>query len=128
MRMELQCYDVTVVYRCGTELYIADTLSRVCLPFKTNITEFDECEQVFQTSAERDVELSTLEEVFGISDERFSEIAKHTEQDQTLQQLKKCIQVGWPIERRNVPQELRPYFDIRDELVTESGFVLRSNK
>ena len=69
------------------------------MPLNTNITEFDEGEQVFQTSTERDVEVST-EEVFGISDERFSEIAEHTEQDQTLQHLKKCIQVGWPNERR----------------------------
>ena len=74
------------------------------LPLKTNITEFDEDEQVFQTSTEQDVELSTLEEVFGISDEQFSKIAEHTEQDQTMQQLKKCIQVGWPNERRNVPE------------------------
>ena len=44
MRMELQHYNVTVVYRRGTELYIADTLSRAYLPLKTNITEFDEGE------------------------------------------------------------------------------------
>ena len=103
MRMESQRFDVTVVYRRGTELDIADTLSRAYLPLKTNITEFDLGEQVSQTSSERDVELNTLEEVFGISDERFSETAEHTEQDLTLQQLNKCIQVGRPNERRNVP-------------------------
>ena len=46
---------------------------------------------MFQTSTVRDVEVSTLEGVFGISDERLSKIAEHAELDQTLQQLKKCI-------------------------------------
>ena len=52
------------------------------------VTEFDEREQICQSSAERNIEdLRILQELFGISDQRLAEIIEHTQRDPVMQQL-----------------------------------------
>ena len=51
-----------------------------------------------------------------------------TGQDDTLQQLKRIIQAGWPGDRRTLPVTLFPYFHIRDELVVEDGLIFRGHR
>ena len=130
MTMELQRFDVTAVYRRGSELYVADTLSRAYLSLSGQACnrEFDKREQIGPSSAERNIDdVSILQEVFGISDQLLAEVIEHTQRDPVMWQLIEVIQVGWPHEKRHVAMNLRPYFDFRDELLTENGLVLRGN-
>ena len=72
--LELQRYDVTITYKRGTMLVLADTLSRAYLPE----TEEDPtlAERAFHTNTGQEIELVEAEsEVVGISDERLQEIA-----------------------------------------------------
>ena len=87
MMLKLQRYDVTITYKRGTTLVLADTLSRAYLPE----TEEDPtlAERVFHTNTGQEIELVEAgSEVVGISDERLQEIAEHTAADSSLQQLK----------------------------------------
>ena len=104
MMLELQRYHVTITYKRGTTLVLADTLSRAYLPE----TEEDPtlAERVFHTNTGQEIELVEAEsEVVGISDERLQEIAEHTAADSSLQQLKDVITHGWP-DRSSSVQEV----------------------
>ena len=79
MVMQLQKYNLKVVYKRGTELYIADTLSRSYLSAPNQV---DEEEQEFI----RAVENVNMTKHLSISPERLQE----------LQDLKKNIENGWP--------------------------------
>ena len=60
MLLRLQRYEFEVVYKCGTEMYLADTLSRAFLPLKTRLT--GNKEQVMGV-AERSVTAQAVERI-----------------------------------------------------------------
>ena len=69
-------------------------------------------------------------EVVGISDERLQEIAEHTAADSSLQQLKDVITHGWPDRSSSVQECVKPYFNVRDELVTNrtNGIIFKGSR
>ena len=83
MLLTLQRYDFQVRYRRGQELYIADTLSRTFIKEEREVDALRMFEQV-----------SSIEELFGVSDELLSQVAEHTRRDAMLQDLKRCILEG----------------------------------
>ena len=71
MNLELQRYDLTVVYRPGAELYLADTLSRAYLPLSNQAPDHDTTERVSLCEEEMEVEaVNAMSDVYGISDQR----------------------------------------------------------
>ena len=129
MMLELQRYDLTVVYRPGAELYLADTLSRAYLPLSNQAPDYDTMERVCLCEEEMEVEaVNAMCDVYGISDQRLQELVRDTAVDPEMQQLVQLIQSGWPNARCKVPMQVRPYFDIRDELVVANGIVLRGSR
>ena len=63
-----------------------------------------------------------------IRDERLEEIKNETENDENLQALKKVIITGWPEERKDLPEQLVPFFSYRDELAVQDGLLFKSNR
>ncbi|CAB3991160.1 Hypothetical predicted protein [Paramuricea clavata] len=57
-----------------------------------------------------------------ISDARLTEFQKKTASDTTLQQLKEYTLKGWP-QQRDIPQTVKPYYNIRDEIVYNNGLL-----
>ena len=96
-------------------MFIADTLSRAFLPKGANDDQGE-----FET-------INALTYLV-MSDERISQIREHTNADPALQQLKKTIQDGWPIERSRLSPLVTPYFDYRDELAVTDGLVFRGER
>lgn len=45
-------------------------------------------------------------------------LVKETRMDSEMQQLKVVIQKGWPKVKNDLPEELRKYWNFRDELAT----------
>ena len=45
--------------------------------------------------------------------------------DPVLKQLRTVIQNGWPDRKSNVPECLRPYFDLRDELIVQGELIFK---
>ena len=124
--LELQRYDVTITYKRGTTLVLADTLSRAYLPE----TEEDPtlAERVFHTNTGQEIELVKAEsEVVGISDGRLQEIAEHTAAGSSLQQLKCVITHGWPDRSSSVQECVKPNFNVRYELVTNNGIIFKGS-
>ena len=97
MMMQLQKYNLRLVYKRGSEMYIADTLSRAYLGAPNQISEE---EQEFI----RAVENVKMTKHLSISPERLQEIQEKTKDDVTLQDLKRNIENGWPDQRNKVLQ------------------------
>ena len=122
MLLRMQRYDFTLQYKKGSELYLADTLSRL----HPSSTDKDSVASVPLSPFEKSLEtICSLEDVPLHADMQIERIATATEADAPLQTVKQLIQQGWPHQKQQVPLEARPYFDCRYELVVEQGIILR---
>ena len=111
MLLRLQGYDMTFRYLKGTEMYIADALSRAYLTdeapsaFTEELTFFDATESGYLSAV------------------RLEDIAEHSKKDPVLVQLERMICSGWPEKKDDVEQSLRPFFNFRDELTVQHGVI-----
>ena len=96
MMMRLQCYDIHLVYKKGTTLYLADTLSRAYLPT---------CDD--ETTEQDEYEVVTL---YPFTDHATETLRTATMEDSHMQSLKDVTIRGWPEEEKSVPTDLKPYF------------------
>jgi len=120
MLLAVQDYDLDVTYKRGTDMYIADTLSRAYLPKDTvldanKVTLIEEFECISQV---RDVPGS---------ESRLEEIRRATAKDESLQQLGKYVMDGWPDRKKEVIPACQAYFQFRDEFVMEDGLIFKGN-
>ena len=117
MLLRLQRYDFTLRYKPGKEMVIADTLSRACTTDDTT----DRMEEELKCAVH--LILST-----GMSEMWLQEIKEATNEDQSMQKLKIYIQHGWPEELSRVPEEIREYWHLRDQLSEADGILLKGEK
>ena len=96
-------------------MYLADTLSRAYLA-STEHPSGTEFEVVNNASW------------LPMSSERIQEIRTATERDEALQILKQVILQGWPEERKDLPEQAKPYFSTRDELTVQDGLIFRGQR
>lgn len=94
-------------------MLIADTLSRAHLP-EVNASVF----------------VRELEEVdhranLPVSDGRWQQVTHASANDLVLKRLRGVIQNGWRERKSDVSGCLRPYFDLRDELVVQDVLVFK---
>ena len=108
--MQLQPYELSVVYKKGTELYIADMLARAYV----NETSFD------LEGDEGEYEVMML---IPIAPPKIEQLKQETATDPVLQKLTQTIQSGWPEYLKDVHPDVRPYFGIRDQLSVHDGIV-----
>jgi hypothetical protein len=118
MMMRSHQYDLTIVYKKGSEMLLADTLSRHHLD-----NSIDDARSV---DSDLD-QVDSLEEINEILNCETTTIF-HTTKDQDLQQVKSFIQTGWPESSKDLPPTITPYFHLRDELTTQEGLVFRGDR
>ena len=123
MLLRLQKYRINIVYKKGREMHIADALSRAYLSDAAQPEEQCEVMQFHQELEEVEM-IRTLP----ISQETIQEVRHHTLSDPTIQQLQRTIFQGWPDNKIDLPECVKPYFQIRDELTVQNGFVFRGNR
>ena len=105
--MKLYRYDITFTFVKGSDLIIADLLSRdvesenETRPMILNVRAFEE-----------------------FPDDRITEVFEATENSSEMQKLIETIQNGWP-QKDKVDPELRKYVAICDTLSVEKGIVLK---
>ena len=63
-----------------------------------------------------------------VSDPKLQQIREVTEHDVTMTILRSTIKSGWPEKRSQVPQELREFWNYRDELSEASGIIFKGEK
>ena len=112
MLLRAQMYDFSLEYKPGTQIPVADALSRA--PVSTGV------------DAESEVINSLTLSPF--TPQRLEEIKLKTAEDFTLIELKEVILRGWPSARQDCPLPVTPYFDYRDELTVQDGIILRGDR
>ena len=114
MLLQLQRYTFDLEYVPGNKMQVADTLSRAACA--TTKSDFEK-------------ELETVCVVDNrISDPLLEKVAIETQRDETLQTVKELILNGWPNDKSKVPPQARPYYPVRDELVTTKNVIYKSNR
>ena len=107
MLLELQRYNVTIKYRPGQEMQLADTLS--CCPAR----------------ASQEIKLDMRVDYIAFTKPWIEKLKDSTQRDPILVTVYQLTQQGWPHQRRHVPHLARRYWDFRDELSTDDGMLLK---
>ena len=117
MRMTLMKYSFEAKHCPGKDLVDVDTFSRVP-------TQLPKEEELY---AERGVECHVMAilQQMPVSDSQLEEIRSKSCEADTLIELTKIISSGWPVEKKDCSESVRPYWDSRTDLTTVSGLVLR---
>ena len=100
MILRLKPYAIKVKYTPGSQLLIADALSRSQMSAPMNDPAYE-------------IEVNVLESG-QISDTMFEKLVEETKKDAELQQLHTVVIDGWPQRRLETPIEVRPYWSYRD--------------
>ena len=58
------------------------------------------------------------------SDSQLEEIRSKSCEDETLIELTNVISSGWPVEKKDCSESIKPYWDSRADLTTANGLVL----
>ena len=113
MLLRLQKYNLQVRYKKGKEMLLANTLSRAYLP-EVNATEFS-----------RELEDIDHRVWLPVTEDRWQQLKNAAADDPVQQKLRDIIRSGWPENRAQVPECVRPYFDVRDELTIQNELVFK---
>ena len=110
MLLRIQGYDFTIKYKPGTEMLLADPMSRLNpLPCEESLDLQKVC-------------------LVRFSDEKLNALKRDTSSDPELSPLREIIYSGWPGKQKQVPVPLRKYWAYRDELSIENGLVLKGER
>ena len=121
MLLRLQRYNLEVHYKKGKEMCIADHLSRA----PTTATEGDGDDfEVFAVELDSSDPLQYIQ----VKPERLAHPQKCTGQDPVLQTLKETVLTGWPERREQAPEQIRDYWNYRDEISVYNGVLFKSSR
>ena len=98
MLLQLQRFDVTIRYRKGSEMQLADALSRC------------------PARASPEIKLNMRVDYIAFSRSWIETIKEQMAEDPILATVYQLTHQGWPHQRRHVPRIARRYFDFRDKL------------
>ena len=121
MILRLQRYNRDVVYKEGSQMFVAEHPSRA---FLSETEPDDEDVQVFALELETMDPLSTVK----ISSESVPRLQKTTEDDPVMQTLKNTILVGWPDRKEKVPLNIQEYWNFREELTLHNGILFKNQR
>ena len=114
MLFRLQKYNFEVQYKRGTEMHVADALSKVKWS-----EEYPAKEKEFHVN-------SAVASSFVYDNlEEFKEKSKN---DHVLQLLKEVTQNGWPEDKRDAPEEIHAYWSFRDEISVSDGLIFKMDR
>ena len=110
MLLRIQQYDMTIRYRPGKELLLADAMSRLNpKPGETLKLE------------------KTIHSVRW-SDSKIEELQKYTDEDPELRPLKEVVTEGWPETSKSLPKCLKPYWSMKDFISVEDGILIKGER
>ena len=113
MLLRLQRYSLDVTYVRGSEMYIADTLSRAYIPGNASAVTFENID---------------MTEGLSVSPSRLQELRDATASDCVLQKLIQVTLGGWPSQKSDTDLDVRAYYNVRHELTMQNGLVFKDNR
>ena len=131
MILRLQRCNLDVRYKKGSELRLADTLSRH-YPKLAEATQ-DQREHVlfarsaFEEGLEVEQDVQEINHLL-VSEHKAEMFRVETKNDEVLQAVTTIVESGWPAEKRELPPTVAIYYDIRDELVIQDGVLFRGDR
>ena len=130
MLLQLQKYELEVVYRPGKMMHLADTLSRAFLP-RTETSPGSMDNVHIMDVSDLELEIAQINQLEGtkVSDVRLAEIRTAMETDDQLKRVRSTILAGWPEElSQQMQKDLSPYHTFREELTVENGIILKGER
>lgn len=100
-------------YTKGTQIPIADTLSRDCEP-KPNKAEDDE--------------QYSVQMVLSMTEEARTRLIKSTKEDLELQLLNEVVKRGWPTDDKKLPESVKKYANFKEEITYDQGLLFKAHK
>ena len=116
MLMQLQKYTLQVRYKRGTQMYLADTLSRAFLPESTKRVEIQKLEHINHL------------ESLAMTPEDLQRLQLAAAQDVAMQELNQVIRHGWPDIKAQLPEAVQPYFVFRGQMTVQDELVFRGQQ
>lgn len=111
MLLRLQPYDICVKYRKGTELQLADFLSR----YKPNVSGGH-------------IEMEQTIHSVRWSNDKIQSLKRATAEDEKLSMLLDIVRQGWPTDCRDLPKSLRIYWSLRDYISIDNGILTKGQQ
>ena len=121
--IKIQGYDFQLVYRPGSQMIIADTLSRLPNTEKNAEIALDVTVDDILTD-ENDERLHNMD-LINFSTAKRVQLKELSASDHTMQQM---VYSGWPYTIKEVPQDLRPYWSYRDEIGISDGVIFKGRQ
>ena len=112
MMLKTQMYDTEIRYLRGSEMFIADLLSRAHL----------------QESKEEELDYVSMVKYLPIRKDRLQRIKEATAKDSNMKKLQEVIGEGWPEEKHKLSTEVIVYFQCRDELTVQDGLFFKGDR
>lgn len=113
MMLKLLKYTFKVTWKEGKSMIVPDALSR------SPIDEIPVVDEEFVVLTVKNLP---------ISDVRIAELKAETVKDMTMQMLHQYVVNGWPEQRSSVHDEVKPYWNVRDELYVSEGLLLKNER
>ena len=110
MLLRLQHYDISIKYRPGKEMVLADSLSRL--------------------SPIPDKEIHLEQSIYAVqfTHDKLQQLKLESESDPEVTAIRNIIIDGWPDSAKQLPKNLREYWSCKDELSVEDGLVLKGER
>ena len=116
MLLHLQQYNLTVRYKKGKDLHLADILSRAYL------------QEVNASDLTRELEDMDQRRGLPVCKETWLKLTNAAADGPVQQVLRPVILRGWPGSKGNAPESVRPYLDMRDELTVRDELVFKGQQ
>ena len=122
MLLRLQQYTYTLVFKRGSELKLADALSRAYLQTTDGTVFHEEIAALSTVDAEQEADIRMV-----ASPATIALIVAATDDDEYVR-LKEQINKGWPEAVKDLHPDLRPYASFADELATSRGLAYKGHR
>ncbi|KAL1250737.1 hypothetical protein QQF64_018533 [Cirrhinus molitorella] len=124
--LQLQNYNLNVVYKPGPEMYISDMLSRAALN-KQVPNEPGHLQHAESTVDSSETVFSFIDQALhlNVTDASLRKIVNETKADNALHKLAEIMMSGWPECKEDVSLSVHEYWPFGDKLNIQNGVLFR---
>ena len=120
MLLRLQKYDLHFQYTPGKFMYVADTLSRAYIEESTPSSD--------ELAEEADKMIHSLVRDMPFSDDRVKQVHTSVQNDIEMKILKQTIMNGWPNHKRDLPEQIKPYWIFKEQMHIAEDLIFVGEK